>query len=247
MTDQDQQDQPHVEQQDHQDPNDVVQSEEAVPEEETDTPPSPPPPSPRAEEEVVRKKAQKYTALQRLKYASALERRGDLFVAPFAEQLVIQSPTLTLAEDVLNEDGEYKSYVGFKVKRAHAHVFDDAETALLSEAVKNANTWFGQELEQSFIESCFKRFFDPSSRILTVRLDEGFTADVPKGTKVKIVLESDGALFTKKQFGLLLTAKVITKIENSPTQYLFDSEETLEAEHVSSGGLLDAAGIESFD
>lgn len=207
----------------------------------------PPPPPPSPTQNVVQKKAQKYTTLQHLKYADTLERRGDLFVAPFSEQLVIQSPTLTLAEDVLNEEGEYKSYVGFKVKRAHAHIFDEAETNLLSEAVKNATNWFGQELEQSFIESCFKRFFDPSTRVLTVRLDEGFTGEVTKGTKVKIVLESDGALFTKKQFGLLLTAKVITKIENSPTQYLFDSEETLEAEHVSSGGLLDAAGVDFFE
>jgi hypothetical protein len=153
---------------------------------------------------------------------------------------------MTLAESLFDEDGEYKSYVGFKIKRAHADVFDTSETNLLQQAIKHKVEWFGQELDDSFIESCFKRFFDPSTRILTVRLDEGFTGDIPKGTKVKIVLESDGALFTKKQFGLLLTAKVITKIENSPTQYLFDSEETLEAEHVSSGGLLDAAGVESF-
>lgn len=195
---------------------------------------------------TVQKKAQKYTSLQKVTYGSALERHGDLFVAPFTEPLVIQSPTMTLAESLFDEDGEYKSYVGFKIKRAHADVFDTSETNLLQQAIKHKVEWFGQELDDSFIESCFKRFFDPSTRILTVRLDEGFTGDIPKGTKVKIVLESDGALFTKKQFGLLLTAKVITKIENSPTQYLFDSEETLEAEHVSSGGLLDAAGVESF-
>lgn len=233
MTDQDHQDQP------EQHPDALVENEETCC--------TSPPPSPRDKVEVVQKKAHKYTALQSLSYGESLERRGDLFVAPFTEPLVIQSPTMTLAEDLFNEDGEYKTYVGFKVKRAHAHIFDEAETALLSEAVKNSSNWFGQELEQSFIESCFKRFFDPSTRILTVRLDEGFTADVSKGTKVKIVLESDGALFTKKQFGLLMTAKVITKIENSPTQYLFDSEETLEAEHISSGGLLDAAGVESFE
>ena len=197
-------------------------------------------------EEPPKQKVRSYKALASVTYSSALERDGDVFISRFDEPLLIQSPTVTLTEDLVDDDGEYKSHIGIKIKRAHGTIFEQAERTLLENALANKHQWFGQDLDDAFIDSCFRRFYDPETRVLTVRVDDGFTSDIGKGTKVKLVLESNGPLFTKKQFGLLFVAKVVSKIENSAAQYLFDCDETLEAETVTDSGLLDAACAETL-
>ena len=189
-----------------------------------------------------KRRPSKHTVLSKVTYADNLVRHGDVFLASFDEPICLQTPTVTLASEIDDES----VYATFKVKRAHIDTFAHAEEALLAAAKEKSAAWFGQDLDASFIESCFKRFVDADARHVTVRLDDGFPSGLSVGSKCKLVLEAEGALFTKKQFGLVLIAKAAKLVTDPSSQYLFDDEEIVDAVHVSDA-LLQDAGTEYFE
>jgi hypothetical protein len=175
-----------------------------------------------------RQRVSKYTEITKADLQDVLERRGDVFIAPLKKPLHILTPTVTLNGDLYNADGDLNDYVTLKLKRTHAEVFGSLETKLLETAKTCKTSWFNNpEIQDEFLEQSLRRFFDAENRLLTVRLDDGLGGAITarKGEKIKAVLHTDGAMFTRTQYGFLWQLTLIKSIEKNEDQYLFDPEE----------------------
>lgn len=187
-----------------------------------------------------KKRVSKYTAISKASFTSGLERRDDVFVAPLDYPLYIISPTVTLHSD-LYDDEELNEYVTLKLKRSHVSVFEDLETRLLESAKNNKDLWFhNPEMTDEFLEKSLKKFVNTDDRTVMVRVDEGLggKTGAGRGTKVKVVLHADAAIFTRTQYGILWTMQMIKSIEKHEDQYLFDPEEDPNVEGIMEGDLL---------
>lgn len=192
-----------------------------------------------------RQRVGKHTDILKAEFEDVLVRQGDVFVAPLKKPMHILTPTVTLSGDLYDAEGDLEDYVTLKLKRSHADIFAGLEDLLLATAKKFKNGWFNNpDLLDEFLEHSLRRFFDKENRLLTVRLDEGLGGkkEVPKGTKVKVVLQSDGATFTRTQYGFLWKMTMIKSIEKSEDQYLFDPEEDPTADGLATGDLLGCVG-----
>ena len=192
-----------------------------------------------------RQRVSKYTEILKAKFGQELERQGDVFVAPLEKPLHILSPTVTLSGDLYDADGELNNYVDLKLKRSHVETFAGLEELLLATAKNCKAEWFNHpDILDEFLETSLRRFFDKETRLLTVRLDEGLGGKkgVVKGTKVKVVLQADGAIFTRTQYGFLWKMTMIRSIEKNEDMYLFDPEEDPAADGLATGDLLSHVG-----
>jgi hypothetical protein len=160
-------------------------------------------------------------------FASSLERRGDVFLAPFVGgPLTILTPTVTIKTSI-SDDDETQEYADLRLKMSACDIMRRLEEDLLSKAKAAKDAWFqNPDLDDAFLDNSFKRFVD-DGRLITVRLDDVLDipdGGVPSGTKAKVVVECEGAIFTRTQFGVLWSLKMIKSIDKD--QYLFDPEET---------------------
>jgi hypothetical protein len=193
-----------------------------------------------AGEPPARHRVVSYKLLDDIEY-DPLEQRDDVFIAPFAGgPITVQSPVMTLNDDLVDADGEFAEMCCWRVKKAHVPYFQRAEDRLLDSAKANCVEWFGQELDDEFLESSHRRFMDEENRVLTVRVHDGVVDELKRKTKARIVLEADGAVFTRSEYGLVWTMMCVSKLENGRSQYLFDEEEVLGAADVTTGALCDA-------
>jgi hypothetical protein len=188
-----------------------------------------------------KQRVQKYTAIQKASFGDALERRNDVFIAPLNKPLNILSPTVTLTEGLYTDEGDLKDYVTLKLKKTGAEVFTSLENTLLETAKAKKVAWFqNADLSDDFLEKSLRRFADMGSRTLSVRVDEGLggKTEVQQGAKVKVILQAEGATFTKTQFGFLWKMVLIKSIEKNEDMYLFDPEEYPETTDMAQGDLL---------
>lgn len=167
------------------------------------------------------------SAVSEAAFSSTLERRGDVFVAPFnGGPLAVLTPTLTIKTEIKDDD-ESQEYVDLRLKASACDIMRRLEEDLLAKAKRSKDEWFqNPDMDDAFLDHSFKRFV-VDGRLITVRIDD--MLDVPEGgiscgTRAKVVLECDGAVFTRTQFGVLWTLKMIKSIDRD--QYLFDPEET---------------------
>jgi hypothetical protein len=176
----------------------------------------------------TRKKVRPLSAVSDVSFASTLERRGDVFVAPFAAgPLAVITPTITIKTEISDEDEDLE-YVDLRLKTSACDLMRRLEEDLLQKAKHSKDEWFqNPDMDDAFLDHSFKRFVD-EGRVITVRLDDALEVPdgcVTKGTKAKVVLECEGAVFTRTQFGVLWTLKMIKAIDKN--EYLFDPEETV--------------------
>lgn len=138
-----------------------------------------------------------------------------------------------------------QDYVSLKLKRSHASVFESLEETLRTTAKKYKAEWFNNpDLTDEFLDQSLRAFFTPDTRTLMVRLDEGLggKTNVTRGAKVKVVLQADGATFTRTQYGFLWKMTMIKSVEKNEDLYLFDPEEDPAADGLASGDLLSCVG-----
>jgi hypothetical protein len=196
------------------------------------------------EDDMPKKKRRvtKYTNISRVKFNGNLERKDDVFVAMLDNPLYILSPTVTIMSDLYDDDGEYSKYVSLKLKKTHLHVFKNLEDDLLSMAKTHKATWFGNpDIPDEFLEKSIKRFINTDDKTLMVKIDDalGGKKNVSVGTRVKVVLSAECAIFTRTQFGVPFTLHLIKSIENTEDVYLFDPEEDESHKTIASYSLMD--------
>lgn len=178
--------------------------------------------------QTKKRRVRKWSSASSASFANALTRRDDVFVAPLDAPLYILSPTMRLQTALFDDDDDLCDYATFKMKSTHLATFRGVEDTLLDVAKANKHAWFGNdEITDAFLETSLKRFVEPEAKTITVKIHEGLSGrtNVKPGTRVKVVLACDHAIFTRTQFGVPWTMHVIRSIENDENMYLFDAEE----------------------
>lgn len=189
------------------------------------------------------KRAKKITSIQTVRFSETLERFNDTYIAKLSggEPLCILTPPVVLKDSLRDEDGNTREYVSVKLKRVYGDLFGSLEDSLLQTAKDRKILWFNNEdLDDEFLENSIKRFYDPSSKSLTIRVDEdiGGMVDIPSGSRVRCVLELNSAVFTRTQFGLLWTVTLVKSVGRQEDVYLFDPEEEPRHESITKHDLM---------
>lgn len=188
------------------------------------------------------KRAKKITSISRVQFSETLERVNDTYTARLLEgQLCILTPPVVLQDSITDEDGDTREYVSIKLKRVYGDMFGQLEQSLLQTAKDRKGIWFhNEDLDDEFLENALKRFYDPSTKLLTVRVDEdvGGRVELPAGARVRCVLELNSAVFTRTQYGVLWTMTLVKTVGHGDDVYLFDPEEEPQHEAISKNDLM---------
>lgn len=191
----------------------------------------------------AQKRARKITSVNKVDFSSSLERVNDTYVAKLGtgEPLVILTPPVVLKESLVDDEGETRDYVQIKLKRVYGDAFEDLESRLLQAAKARKVEWFqNDDLEDGFLENALRRFYDPHSKCLMVRVDDdvGGPLSTPIGSRIRCVLELNSAVFTRTQYGALWTMTLVKPAGTTENAYLFDPEEQPEHESITKHDLV---------
>jgi hypothetical protein len=191
----------------------------------------------------VQKRARTITSVNRVEFSESLQRVTDTYAAPLlgGEPLCILTPPVVLKDVLVDEDGDTTEYTRIKLKRVYGDAFKQLEDRLLQTAKDRKVTWFqNEDLPDEFLEGAMKRFYDPASKTLTVRIDDdvGGRLNTPAGSRVRCVLELHSAVFTRTQFGALWTLTLVKAASRDEEAYLFDPEEDSQHESITTHDLM---------
>jgi len=192
---------------------------------------------------MPQKRAKKITSIKNVQFSETLERMNDTYIAKLAggEPLCILTPPIILKDSIRDEEGDVREYVTMKLKRVYGDLFGVLEDTLLQTAKERKGLWFNNEdLDNDFLEKSLKRFYDTSSKCLTVRVDEdvGGRVDLASGTRVRCVLELHSAVFTRTQYGLLWTLTLVKGVGRQEDVYLFDPDEEPQHQSITTHDLM---------
>lgn len=163
-------------------------------------------------------------------FSPSLERDGGVYVSALEHPLIIQTPTLTLTTDLLEND-DVVSFTNLRLKTSTLAFFKEVEEELIQQAIAHKGTWFREDIDDETIAQSFKSFVTDEDRLLRVRVADTCTAYdsektkvplPPAGTKVKAVLELSRLTFSKTQFGAVWNLKQVRLAEEP--KYLFEEE-----------------------
>jgi len=175
-------------------------------------------------------------------FSDELVQEHDVFVArtsPNANMTLV-TKSIVNVNSIIDTDGNLSEYLTVKMKSNQFDLFNSFEDSLLQRAIQNKESWFKQpDLDDTFLVSSFKKFCDPESKTVKFRVNDSVNGwKFCKDTKqrVKMIIQTNGAIFTRSQFGCPFTVIAIQPAEDE-NQYLFDPEEHSSFENISPGDL----------
>jgi len=142
-----------------------------------------------------------------------LDKVGGLYVARLRAPLLVQTPPLTLASPLDDEDGSPLPHAHVSVPRAFQAFVQRAEELVLEACLANKASWFRRPLEDDSLRASFKTFYKPGGalKIKVPRDALVFDAagqvlcreDVVPGTAVRCLLELSRVCFGRTEFGAM--------------------------------------------
>lgn len=143
-----------------------------------------------------------------------LQKQGNLYVAPLAAPLLVQTPPLTLGSPLEDEDGSPLPHAHLGLPKAVEHFARAAERAVLEAALTNKAAWFRRPIEDASLRASFKQFCREGH--LKVRVprdalvfDSGGTLvtreSVAVGSSARCLLELSKVCFGRTEFGAMWT------------------------------------------
>lgn len=176
-------------------------------------PPAAAPPAPAPAAPVYYKHADLDTCLAPSAFL-ALEKVGGLYVARLATPLLVQTPPVTLASPLDDEDGTPLPHVHVTLPRDAQAFAQRVEDLVLGACLANKETWFRRALEDATLRASFKPFFKAGEGTLKVKVprdalvfDDAGTllchGDVAVGTSVRCLLELSCVCFGRTEFGAM--------------------------------------------
>ena len=137
-----------------------------------------------------------------------MQKVDNLYVAPLAEALRVQTPPVVLTGDVRAPEARLVARGSFK------HFATGVEQAIVDAAILNKATWFKKEITDEALVKGFKSFV--SGKGMKVKLDDDLVAfdadgdivdfdDLDTPVSVRCIIELDGVCFGRKEFGAMWT------------------------------------------
>ena len=220
------------------------------------TPEPVPEPEPVAEpESVVEKKKERkpkssrrkiaatpVKALKAIGFSDELVQENDVFVSKTVPDaaLTLVTKSVVNVDSIIGDDGNLTEYLDVKMKSSQFDLFSNFEESLLEKALASKEQWFRQpDMDDAFLVSSFKRFCDPETKTVTFRVHDninGWKNCKDAKQRIRIIVQTGGAIFTRSQFGCPFTVIALQPAEDE-NQYLFDPEEHSCFENISSHDL----------
>lgn len=158
-----------------------------------------------------------------------LEKVGPVYVARMAQPLLVQTPPVTLASPLDDEDGTPLPHVHITLSRQFQQFVQRAEDLVLSACLANKVAWFRRPLEDASLRASFKPFFKAGSGTLKVKVprdalvfdDSGILLcheDVPPGTSVRCLLELSRVCFGRTEFGAMWSLRQAQRVASPAAQ-----------------------------
>ena len=140
-----------------------------------------------------------------------LEKLGGLYAARLLSPLVVQTPPVTLASSLEDDDGNPASHAYLLLPKAFAAFAREVEARVLEAAMANKGTWFRRRsVTEDALRGGFKEFCKATGH-LKVKVpadalvfdDQGDLAEGPveAGTTVRCLLQLDRVCFGRTEFG----------------------------------------------
>lgn len=152
---------------------------------------------------------------------------GTKYVAPLAQPLVVQTPTLKLISALRDEKGAPLPNGHLKLPCGFDAFAQGVEAAVLAAALKNKDAWFRRPLEDDVIRASFKAFAKGGSlRVKWPREAPVFDAegrlmdeDSPpaQGTRLRFMLRLSQVSFGSREFGSIWTVVQAQVAPDAPT------------------------------
>lgn len=144
-----------------------------------------------------------------------LEKLGNVYAARLARPLVVQTPPLTLASALEDEDGQPAGHAYLQLPRAFADFAREVEDLVLHACLANKHEWFRRALSDDALRARFKEFCKASGH-LKVRVPRdalvfdqaGQVVDrgqVTQGDAVRAILQLSRVCFGRTEFGAMWT------------------------------------------
>lgn len=180
--------------------------------------------------------------LKTIGFSDELVQENDVFVSkttPDAPMTFVTKSVVNV-ESIIGDDGNLNEYMTVKMKSSQFDLFSNFEESLLEKALANKEQWFRQpDMDDAFLVSSFKRFCDPETKTVTFRVHDninGWKNCKDAKQRIRIIVQTGGAIFTRSQFGCPFTVIAVQPAEDE-NQYLFDPDEHSCFEKISTNDL----------
>jgi hypothetical protein len=184
-------------------------------------------------------------ALKASGFSDELIQENDVFVSKTTpdRDLTLVTKSVVNVDSIVGEDGNLCEYMTVKMKSSQFDLFYKFEESLLEKALASKEDWFRQpDMDDAFLVSSFKRFCEPENKTVSFRVDDninGWKNCKDAKQRVRVIVQTGGAIFTRSQFGVPFTVIAVQPAEDE-SQYLFDPEEYSCFENISSHDLATA-------
>lgn len=143
-----------------------------------------------------------------------VEKHGAAYAAPLASPLLVQTPPLTLASDLVEQDGSPAGHAYVLLPRPFARFAQETEERVADACVANKADWFRRRpVTDDALRAGFKEFCKASGHLkIKVPVDalvfdeEGGLLDrgaVGVGASVRALLQLDRVCFGRTEFGAM--------------------------------------------
>lgn len=144
-----------------------------------------------------------------------LEKRGAVYAAPLAEPLLVQTPPLTLASDLVDEEGVPAGHAYVLLPRAFLKFAREAEARVVDACVANKAEWFRRRpVTDDALRAGFKEFCKASGHLKVKVPEDALVFDhegalldrqayVRAGQSVRALLQLDRVCFGRTEFGAM--------------------------------------------
>jgi hypothetical protein len=158
---------------------------------------------------------------------------GRLHVVPFNGPVSVQTPSMTLATEPCNEDGERLPFINVVAPKTFLDFMARFEEHLVTTSIENKKDWFKKKLDDDAVRECFKSFMRPGG-VLKLKLTDAtqsFDAsgkptrleDIAPESRVRCIVEANRLSFGKQEFGTVLRVVQMQVLSDPPCMLLDDT------------------------
>ena len=158
---------------------------------------------------------------------------GRLHVVPFTSPVSVQTPPMTLATELCNEDGERLPFVNVVAPKMFLDFLTSFEEHLVTNSIENRKEWFKKKLDEDAVRQCYKSFMRPGG-VLKLKLTESTQAfdalgkplrmeDIATESRIRCIVEATRLSFGKQEFGSVLRVVQMQVLSDPPCMLLDDT------------------------
>lgn len=141
---------------------------------------------------------------------SSIEKCGTVYIAKLEAPLLVQTPPLTLATHLEDDEGSPLTHAHLVLPPAFAEFAHAVEAKVLDSCLANKASWFRRPMDDDSLRAGFKAFCRDKNLKIKLPRDVLFfdanghllsRTDIPQGSTIRCILELSRISFGRTEFG----------------------------------------------